>query len=740
MKRGRAVAGGFSKRVNRVGDVEDLETAIRHHTEALSIHSSGHPHRGSSLGNLAVALHTRYERVGDVEDLETAIRHHTEALSIHSSGHPDRGSSLGNLAGALSTRYKRVGDVEDLETAIRHHTEALSIHSSGHPDRGSSLGNLAVALSTRYKCVGDVEDLETAIRHHTETLLIRPSGHPDRGSSLDNLAVALHTRYKRVGDVEDLETAIRHHTEALSIHSSGHPDRGSSLGNLAVALSTRYERVGDVEDLETAIRHHTEAFTRYKRVRDVEDLETAIRHHTEALSICPSGHPDRGSSLNNLAVALRNRYERVGDVEDLETAIRHHTEALSIHSSGHPNHGSSLQNLAGALSARYKLLGHASDMNVAIQLCEMSLVHHAPGHPDRASSLAEFASSLWNTTTASSTPTLSRIFDLLREGSEDHIAPLTISLHCAQRWVYYAQKIQDDTQLTIAYTNIINFLRRYLTIGPTLKLQYASLFAAGLRTLPMDAAYHAIQTKNIEQAVEWLDSSRSLLWSEMRRFREELVQSEALGADLVNQFLSLCTDLQRLATAEVQYAPSVSVEKVINSQFQHSLDVPHYDIYPQKRKLLAEYDRLLAVIRTKSGLENFLGSMSFESLKTAAEEGPVIIIRAFSHRPQQPTKSNPIRLSRTHTRHNTLTRGVTHIYADSFYTRYIVFPLYIAPAPRSIPHRARPYTMIPRERAILLPTVPFLVFSIHLDISPPTYTCSLPSVATGSASRLSMCL
>ncbi|KAL0948525.1 hypothetical protein HGRIS_011085 [Hohenbuehelia grisea] len=270
-------------------------------------------------------------------------------------------------------------------------------------------------------------------------------------------------------------------------------------------------------------------------------------------------------------------------------------------------------------------------MQGAIQLYEKSLVHHSPGHPDCAISLANFALSLWNTTTVSSTQTLSRIFDLLREGAEDHAAPPAIYLRCARRWVLYAQKVQDDTQLTTAYTNIINFLRRYLTIGPTVKLQYASLFAADLRPLPVDAACHAIQTNNIEQAVEWLDSSRSLLWSEMRRFREELLQSEALGADLVNQFVSLCADLQRLATAEVQYAPSVSAEKVISSQFQHSLSVPHYDIYPQKRKLLAEYDRLLAVIRTKPGLENFLGNLSFETLKTAAKEGPVIIINCSEH-------------------------------------------------------------------------------------------------------------
>lgn len=53
---------------------------------------------------------------------------------------------------------------------------------------------------------------------------------------------------------------------------------------------------------------------------------------------------------------------------------------------------------------------------------------------------------------------------------------------------------------------VIQFLRHYLTIGPTVKLQYNVLIRqADLLKLPMDAGSHAIQKGNIEKAVEMLD-------------------------------------------------------------------------------------------------------------------------------------------------------------------------------------------------------------------------------------------
>ena len=44
----------------------------------------------------------------------------------------------------------------------------------------------------------------------------------------------------------------------------------------------------------------------------MNDLEEVITYHHEALSLCPTGHPFRSPSLNNLANAVLTRYKQSG--------------------------------------------------------------------------------------------------------------------------------------------------------------------------------------------------------------------------------------------------------------------------------------------------------------------------------------------------------------------------------------------------------------------------------------------
>jgi len=68
----------------------------------------------------------------------------------------------------------------------------------------------------------------------------------------------------------------------------------------------------------------------------MEDLEEATRCHREALNLRPHGHPDRSSSLNNLANALSTRFEQLGGMKDSDEAIGCHREALLMAPMAHP--------------------------------------------------------------------------------------------------------------------------------------------------------------------------------------------------------------------------------------------------------------------------------------------------------------------------------------------------------------------------------------------------------------------
>ena len=68
-----------------------------------------------------------------MEDLEEAIILCREALTFLPQDHQDYYTSLGNLALAVWTRFERAGRIEDLEEAIALYHDALTLTLQGHP-------------------------------------------------------------------------------------------------------------------------------------------------------------------------------------------------------------------------------------------------------------------------------------------------------------------------------------------------------------------------------------------------------------------------------------------------------------------------------------------------------------------------------------------------------------------------------------------------------------------------------
>jgi len=68
-----------------------------------------------------------------------------------------------------------------------------------------------------------------------------------------------------------------------------------------------------------------------------EDIDEAISLLRYALEVQPAGHPNRSTSLNNLATSLRSRFEQSGDQDDLDEAISLHRDALELRPAGHPS-------------------------------------------------------------------------------------------------------------------------------------------------------------------------------------------------------------------------------------------------------------------------------------------------------------------------------------------------------------------------------------------------------------------
>ncbi|KZP33696.1 hypothetical protein FIBSPDRAFT_773488 [Athelia psychrophila] len=133
---------------------------------------------------------------------------------------------------------------------------------------------------------------------------------------------------------------------------------------------------------------------RFDHTGQMADLEEAVIHHRSGLELRPPGHPNRVVSLNNLAAALQDRFDHRGQMADLEEAAVHLRGALELCPLGHPNRSGLLMNLAAALGVRFEHTGQMTDLEEAIVHLRCALELCPLGHPSRSGPLINLANAL----------------------------------------------------------------------------------------------------------------------------------------------------------------------------------------------------------------------------------------------------------------------------------------------------------------------------------------------------------
>ncbi|KAG2753757.1 hypothetical protein P692DRAFT_201929043 [Suillus brevipes Sb2] len=148
------------------------------------------------------------------------------------------------------------------------------------------------------------------------------------------------------------------------------------------------DRSSSLDNLAGSLRE------RFMQRGDPSDLDESVELHRAALLLCPPGHSHRSYSLNNLAVSIGDRFMQRGDPSDLDESIELLRAALLLRPPGHSDRSESLNNLAVSLGYRFMQRGDPSDLDESIELDRAALLLHPPGHPDRSQSLNNLAVSL----------------------------------------------------------------------------------------------------------------------------------------------------------------------------------------------------------------------------------------------------------------------------------------------------------------------------------------------------------
>jgi hypothetical protein len=524
-----------------------------------------------------------YVQCGDISMIDEAIVAGREDLVLQSPGHPDRADSCANLGASLHARYKQTGDAALLDEAIELEREALSLRALGCPGRANSCANLAILLCRHYDQTGDVSLLDEAIRLTREALSLHPPGHPDRAVSCANLARSLHTRYEETGDDALLNEAIELKREALALQPLGHPDRATTCTNLAVSLQARYEQSGDIALLDEAIE--------LKR---------------EALASRPPGHPRRAISCANLAVSLHGRYEQTGDVTLLDEEIALDREALSLRPPGHPDRAKSCVNLAISLHVRYKLTGDVVLLDETIETCSYAANHSS-------------ASRVWYPLTQLSrlhllcnSPhySISQALEYLQQSFQHEVDNIHLFMFDA---CSIAALIWDDAGIWSPRTTAL-FVDVYAKIVSQLPLVAGFVLdtPSRLKTLRStrqvgsDACVAASLAEQSATAVALLDRAHGVVWAQALHQRDP--QMEGAPKDLAIELEELLRTIAASAPVDSARLPD------------HAQDLRHR----QNTRIQV----ILREIRAMPGLARFMLGSTYDTLREAARDHPVVVLVA----------------------------------------------------------------------------------------------------------------
>ena len=527
--------------------------------------------------------------------------------------------------------------IPSLDQAIGYLRDVLKVHPSGLCGISLSLANI---LAIRFLTLHVIDDYEEAIKvlHKiTESSPGNRSGsHHIEASSL-TMALRL-SRSVVYSNLEDVEEAISHCRSFLD-HASLF---GNPLHPLVTELLERHidkqseypvSMLGPQEvhtesaaHLSSSVQNGDDESEVVQLVPPLPIVEEKIRHLRQLHSTAPQGTDRRIQLLKDLAHWSNAKISLTNDIGDVEDAIKCQRMLLdSTHPSDHSRfyHFSSLANL---LFLAYKRSGR-------IEYLDESIALHRQVLDQKETPLTRFVTIRWLIGSLSvryrlfgRKCDLGELMDRFKSGVTDSYAPVPSRFELACQWAYSARIFRNSTLLP-AYQNAMSLMQDSLVFGPTLSIQYDRLVEKRQlhEKTPLDFASYLIRACQVERAIEALEHGRTLLWSELRGLRASTDRLHASHPALADRFTSINQELEALTTSTSSGASVQLGLDSVESQDYGGMEQLH-PLMVKQQEILKERDALISQIRNLQGFKNFLRPLPFDTLRSAASHGPVILI------------------------------------------------------------------------------------------------------------------
>ena len=509
--------------------------------------------------------------------------------------------------------------------------------------------SLAYTLGIRFMQThskGDYEEATVLLER-----ILEPGGCPDSFRAIpSSLAITLaHGRSVFFQEPEYSEVAISRLRAASSSPSLDERLRLAFASSLVAQTGIRFREYSLDENLQegnsytsqlvnasssSSLAESAELLTWSEAVRETysaTEIQQKIEHLEHLLSVTPPGTERYADCLRHLNNWYESKFRCTNDISDLEESIKYShlsLDATSVGTLWRINRLFSLHNillfafqqprkvdyLDESITVGYDILGLKTAQQfhfTATRMVVSSLLtrERLLGRKEyRHEAIRLISSAVMND-----------------QYSQD---PDRFRLSCL--WAILARSIGHSTTLA-AYKKAMSLMHKSLSFAPTVSVQHTRLVTMGedCQTMPLDYASYQIHLGRFEEAVETLEQGRTLLWSEMRGLRTPVIQVIEEDSPLAKRFAEINQELETLTIA---VTPSGRPETEDGVQREKDGTDPFGRLILKRKKLVEERDALISQIQSRPGLEGFLGAPSFDTLRSAASRGPVIIINHCLYR------------------------------------------------------------------------------------------------------------
>jgi len=118
-----------------------------------------------------VSYRDHFQRLGNLDDLESALKYFRAAVDATPPGHPDLAGWLQGLAVSYRDHFQKLGNLDDLESALKYNHTAVNTTPLGHPHLASHLQSLAISYAQHFELSQDVADFHCALYYfHASTM------------------------------------------------------------------------------------------------------------------------------------------------------------------------------------------------------------------------------------------------------------------------------------------------------------------------------------------------------------------------------------------------------------------------------------------------------------------------------------------------------------------------------------------------------------------------------------------